>query len=46
MSKKTIKPNATTIQAIQEVSKMKKNPSAYKGYSDIKKMFKDILGGK
>lgn len=36
-------PNAITIQAIQEVNEMKKNPSAYKGYTDVDEMMKDIL---
>lgn len=36
-------PNSTTIQAIQEVNEMKKNPSAYKGYTDVDEMMRDIL---
>ena len=36
-------PNPTTIQAIQEVNEMKKNPSAYKGYSDVDEIMRDIL---
>lgn len=36
-------PNATTIQAIQEVKEMKKNPDAYKGYTDVEEMMRDIL---
>lgn len=46
MSKKTIKPSATTIEAIKEVNEMKKNPSEYKGYSNVDKLFKDILSSK
>lgn len=36
-------PNATTIQAIQEVEEMKKNPDAYKSYSNADEMMRDIL---
>lgn len=36
-------PNAETIEAINEVKEMKKNPAAYQGYSDADKMMKDLL---
>jgi DNA-damage-inducible protein J len=37
------KPNAETLQAIAEVAEMKKNPSAYKTYTDVDEMMEDIL---
>lgn len=36
-------PNADTIAAIREVEEMKKNPSLYKGYTDVDEMIKDLL---
>lgn len=36
-------PNAETIEAIKEVQEMKKNPTAYKGYSSAEEMMGDIL---
>ena len=36
-------PNAETIAAIQEVEEMKKNPSLYKGYTDVDEMMRDLL---
>ena len=36
-------PNKETLAAIREVEDMKKNPSAYKGYSNVEDMMKDIL---
>lgn len=36
-------PNAETIAAIQEVEEMKKNPSLYKGYTDVDEMIRDLL---
>ena len=36
-------PNAETIAAIQEVEEMKKNPSLYKGYTDVDEMMKELL---
>ena len=36
-------PNDDTLEAIKEVEIMKKNPSAYKGYNNVKEMFEDIL---
>lgn len=36
-------PNAETIAAIEEVKEMKKNPSLYKGYTDVDEMMKDLL---
>lgn len=36
-------PNKETIAAIQEVEEMKKNPSAYKSYTDVDDMIVDLL---
>ena len=36
-------PNAETIAAFQEVEEMKKNPSLYKGYTDVDEMMRDLL---
>lgn len=36
-------PNIETIQALKEVEEMEKNPSAYKGYSSVEEMMRDIL---
>ena len=36
-------PNKETMDAIREVEDMKKHPSAYKSYTDVKKMMEDIL---
>ena len=36
-------PNETTLAAMKEAEEMMKNPSAYKGYTDIDAMFEDIL---
>ena len=36
-------PNAETIAAIHEVEEMKKNPSLYKGYTDVDEMMRDLL---
>ena len=35
--------NAKTIEAFEEVERMKKNPSELKGYTDVDDMFEDIL---
>ena len=35
--------NAETIEAFEEVERMKKNPSELKGYTDVDDMFEDIL---
>lgn len=36
-------PNKETLAAIQEVEEMKKNPSAYKSYTDVDEMMEDLL---
>ncbi len=36
-------PNTDTLEAFAEVESMKKNPSAYKGYTDVDKMMEDLL---
>lgn len=36
-------PNSETLMALQEVEKMKKDPSAYKGYSNIDQMMEELL---
>ena len=36
-------PNVETLAAIEEVRKMKANPSAYKGYHDVDEMMRDLL---
>ncbi len=35
--------NAETIEAFEEVEKMKKEPSKYKGYTNVDDMFEDML---
>ena len=37
-------PNAETIEAIEEVKQMKKNPSLSKAYTDVDEMMRDLLG--
>ncbi|MCR5747413.1 MAG: type II toxin-antitoxin system RelB/DinJ family antitoxin [Lachnospiraceae bacterium] len=36
-------PDAATLAAINEVEKMKKNPSKYKSYSDVDEMMDELL---
>lgn len=36
-------PNAETTKALEEVKEMEQNPSAYKGYTDVDGMMKDLL---
>lgn len=36
-------PNEETLAAIQEVEDMKKNPSAYKSYTNVDEMMEDLL---
>lgn len=38
-------PNIETIQAIQEVEEMKKNPSAYKQYNSFDEILKELNDG-
>ena len=38
-------PNQETLEAIQEVEEVRKNPSQYKFYSDVDTMMKEILAG-
>lgn len=35
--------NKETLEAIKDVEEMKKNPSAYKSYTNVKEMMEDIL---
>jgi DNA-damage-inducible protein J len=35
--------NAETLAAFAEVERMKQNPSAYKGYSDVDAMMEELL---
>ena len=37
------KPNADTLEALEEVKHMKKDPSIGKAYSDIDKMMQELL---
>jgi len=37
------RPNAETLEAFEEVRRMKANPSAYKGYTDVDAMMKELL---
>jgi len=36
-------PNAETLEAIEEVKRMKANPSLGKGYTDIDEMMRELL---
>ncbi|RNC29591.1 MAG: hypothetical protein AWM53_00589 [Candidatus Dichloromethanomonas elyunquensis] len=36
-------PNAETVAAIEEVERMKLNSEAYKGYSDVDEMMRELL---
>jgi DNA-damage-inducible protein J len=36
-------PNAETLAAIEEVERMKKDPSTGKGYTDVDQMMKELL---
>ncbi len=36
-------PNKETLEAFQEIEEMKKNPSAYKRYSNVRDMMKELL---
>jgi DNA-damage-inducible protein J len=36
-------PNAETLEAIEEVKRMKKDPSLGKGYTDVDQMMKELL---
>lgn len=36
-------PNPETIEAIEEVQQMKANPSAYKSYTNVDEMMKELL---
>jgi DNA-damage-inducible protein J len=36
-------PNAETVKALEEVKEMEKHPSAYKGYTDVDAMMRDLL---
>jgi DNA-damage-inducible protein J len=36
-------PNEETLEAFKEVEEMKKNPSLYKGYTDVDEMMEDLL---
>ncbi len=35
--------NSETLEAIAEVEEMKRNPSLYKGYTDVDEMMKELL---
>ncbi len=37
-------PNSETVEAIEEVKAMKKNPSLGKSYTDVDEMMKELLG--
>ena len=37
--------NQETLEAMQEVEEVRKNPSGYKFYSDVETMMKEILAG-
>ncbi len=36
-------PNAETLAALKEAEEIKKNPQAYKNYTDVDKMMEDLL---
>ncbi|MBQ8418103.1 MAG: type II toxin-antitoxin system RelB/DinJ family antitoxin [Phascolarctobacterium sp.] len=36
-------PNKETLEAFQEIEEMKKNPSAYKRYNNVRYMMKELL---
>ena len=36
-------PNTETLEAFQEIEEMKKNPSAYKRYTNVRKMMEELL---
>ncbi|MBR5487408.1 MAG: type II toxin-antitoxin system RelB/DinJ family antitoxin [Phascolarctobacterium sp.] len=36
-------PNKETLEAFQEIEEMKKNPSAYKRYTNVRKMMEELL---
>ena len=36
-------PNKETLEAFQEVEEMKKNPSVYKRYTNVRKMMEELL---
>ncbi len=36
-------PNAETLEALEEVKEMKKNPEKYRGYTDVDEMMKELL---
>lgn len=36
-------PNLETLEAIREVEEMKKNPSVFKGYTDVDSMMEELL---
>lgn len=36
-------PNKETLEAFQEIEEMKKNPSAYKRYNNVRDMMKELL---
>ncbi len=35
--------NSETLEAMAEVEEMKRNPSRYKGYTDVDEMMKELL---
>ncbi len=35
--------NSETLEAMAEVEEMKRNPSLYKGYTDVDEMMKELL---
>lgn len=37
------RPNQTTLEALKEIEKMEKNPSAYKSYSNVDEMMEELL---
>ncbi len=36
-------PNVETLEAMEEVERMKENPELYKGYKDVEEMMKELL---
>ena len=36
-------PNQETLEAFKEIEEMKKNPSAYKRYTNVRKMMEELL---
>lgn len=38
-----LKPNEETLEAMEEVKRMEEHPEQYKGYTDVDRMFEELL---